>query len=175
MRVQVVFFALLLLGGAFAQNTKLNVVVQIFQGFVNGLAQEVDVHEVQSCIKDSDAIFNDFQTAVVDFSKNNAGAAWNGIQALVAGLQLLPSAMQDCKQAAQEVLLAGSREGRLVVVGVHNVARAGGRIAAAVRVGNRLKATVTPTPRARPVASGSGLMGHGSSTPNTVSPTSRAR
>jgi len=103
MRVQVVFFALLLLGGAFAQNTKLNVVVQIFQGFVNGLAQEVDVHEVQSCIKDSDAIFNDFQTAVVDFSKNNAGAAWNGIQALVAGLQLLPSAMQDCKQAAQEV------------------------------------------------------------------------
>lgn len=103
MRVQVLFFALLALSGAFAQNAKIQMVVQIFQGFVNGLAQEINVSDVQSCINDSDTIFGDFQTAVVDFSKNNAGAAWNGIQALVAGLQVLPTAIQDCKGAAQEV------------------------------------------------------------------------
>lgn len=103
MKFQLLFIGLLVLSGASAQNTTITTVFDIFQGFVNGLGQEVDLSGVESCIKDAETIFDDFEQGILDFQKNEVGHIWNAIISIARGAQELPVAMQDCAVAEAQI------------------------------------------------------------------------
>jgi 3-deoxy-D-arabino-heptulosonate 7-phosphate (DAHP) synthase class II len=64
MKVQFFILAFLAITSTTAQSNTLADVVQAFQGFVNGVDQEINVEDVAPCINDAEAIFNSFVSAI---------------------------------------------------------------------------------------------------------------
>lgn len=79
--------------------------IEIYSGFVRGFYEEGGIHieDVQACFSSATGAVSDFIGAVQLIASRDPKYVKEGLRLLGMGLQILPSAIRECKKADEEL------------------------------------------------------------------------